>query len=253
MISYSRQQKALKELAELDKISEQKKKEQEEQKAIELFREQTKDIHTTREQSLEEIKQWCSNKTFTEKLYDFIYCHFMSISLILTAIIISIFVIISLLYYETEQILFAIPILLLLYVAAVFVVMLNLACFLDSLEYKIPNLIDKIKTKTLDVNYSISENTIDCPIEIKKELLYELKKGYVYIKIDLESGCQRRQFYFITEDGKVNTYNTNFDSVYNDEIWYDLYYSKELCYFANQLKNGTMYKISDMITDRGVK
>lgn len=48
MISYSRQQKALKELAELDKISEQKKKEQEEQKAIELFREQTKDIHTTK-------------------------------------------------------------------------------------------------------------------------------------------------------------------------------------------------------------
>ena len=177
----------------------------------------------------------------------------MSISLILTTIIISIFVIISLLYYKTEQILFAIPILLLLYIAAVFVVMLNLACFLDSLEYKIPKLIDKVKEKTLDVHYSISENTIDCPIEVKKALLDELKKGYVYIKIDLESGCKRRQFYFITEDGEVNTYNTNFDSVYNDEIWYDLYYSKELCYFENQLKDGTMYRISDIIIDRGVK
>lgn len=253
MISYSRKQKALEELAELNKISEQKKKEQEEQKAIELFREQTKDIHTTKGQSIEEIKQWCGNKTFTEKLYDFIFCHFMSISLILTTIIISIFVIISLLYYETEQILFAIPILLLLYIAAVFVVMLNLACFLDSLEHKIPSLINKIKTKTLDVNYLISENTIDCPIEIKKELLYELKSGYVYIRIDLESRHQRRQFSFITEDGEVNTYNTDFDNVYNDEIWYDLYYSKELCYFANQLKDGTMYRISDIITDRGVK
>ena len=57
MISYSRQQKALEELAELDKISEQKKKEQEEQNAVELFREQTKGIHTTREQSIEEINQ----------------------------------------------------------------------------------------------------------------------------------------------------------------------------------------------------
>lgn len=38
MISYSRQQKALEELAELDKISEQKKKEQEEQNAVELFK-----------------------------------------------------------------------------------------------------------------------------------------------------------------------------------------------------------------------
>mgnify|MGYP000891107278 CR=1 FL=1 len=70
MISYSRQQRALEELAELDKISEQKKKEQEKQDAIELFREQTKDIHTTKEQSIEEINQWCGNKTFTEKLYD---------------------------------------------------------------------------------------------------------------------------------------------------------------------------------------
>ena len=72
MISYSRQQKALEELAELDKISEQKKKEQEEQKAIEFFREQTKDIYTTRGQSIEEIKQWCGNKTSTERLHDFI-------------------------------------------------------------------------------------------------------------------------------------------------------------------------------------
>ena len=44
MISYSRQQKALEELAELDKISEQKKKEQEEQNAVELFKQKTADI-----------------------------------------------------------------------------------------------------------------------------------------------------------------------------------------------------------------
>lgn len=133
---------------------------------------------------------------------------------------------------------------------------LIMTCFLkftDLLENNLPSLIDKIKAKTLNVNYSISENTIDCPIEIKKELLYELKSGYVYIKIDLKSRHQRRQFSFITEDGEVNTYNTDFDNVYNDEMWYDLYYSKELCYFANQLKDGTMYKISDIITDRGVK
>ena len=132
-------------------------------------------------------------------------------------------------------------------------IMLGLVEFVDFLENKIPSLIDKIKAKTLNLNYSISENTIDCPIEIKKELLYELKSGYVYIKIDLESRHRRRQFSFITEDGEVNTYNTDFDNVYNDEIWYDLYYSKELCYFANQLKDDTMYKISDIITDRGVK
>lgn len=51
MISYSRQQKALEELAELDKISEQKKKEQEEQNAVELFK-QKQQIFTQQENSL---------------------------------------------------------------------------------------------------------------------------------------------------------------------------------------------------------
>lgn len=52
MISYSRQQKALEELAELETITKRKKLEQEKQEAIELFKEQTKDIHTTKEQSI---------------------------------------------------------------------------------------------------------------------------------------------------------------------------------------------------------
>lgn len=56
-ISYSRQQKALEELAELETITKRKKLEQEKQEAIELFKEQTKDIHTTKEQSIEEINQ----------------------------------------------------------------------------------------------------------------------------------------------------------------------------------------------------
>ena len=130
-----------------------------------------------------------------------------------------------------------------------------MTCFLkftDLLENNLPSLIDKIKEKTLDVNYSISENTIDCPIEIKKELLYELKSGYVYIKIDLESRHQRRQFSFITEDGEVETYETGSGKTTSYERD-DKYYSKEFFYFENQLKDDTMYKISDIITDRGVK
>lgn len=253
MISYSRQQKALEELKELDKISEQKKKEQEEQNAVELFREQTKDIHTTREQSIEEINQWCGNKTFIEKLYDFVDSHFVLMSIVFAIILDIVFMFYAI--YVGGAMNVICTILFFILFAFIFFVLI-MTCFLkftDLLENNLPSLIDKIKEKTLDVNYLISENTIDCPIEIKKELLYKLKSGYVYIKIDLESRHQRRQFSFIIEDGEVNTYNTNFDNVYNDEIWYDLYYSKELCYFANQLKDGTMYKISDIITDRGVK
>lgn len=253
MISYSRQQKALEELAELDKISEQKKKEQEEQNAVELFREQTKDIHTTREQSIEEINQWCGNKTFTEKLYDFVNSHFVLMSIVFAIILDIAFMFYAIHVGGATSVKWTILSFMLFGFSLFVSIMLGFLKFNNLLESKIPKLFDKIKAKTLDVNYLISENTIDCPIEIKKELLYELKSGYVYIRIDLESRHQRRQFSFITEDGEVNTYNTDFDNVYNDEIWYDLYYSKELCYFANQLKDGTMYKISDIITDRGVK
>lgn len=253
MISYSRQQKALKELAELETITKQKKLEQEKQEAIELFREQTKDIHTTEEQSIEEINQWCGNKTFIEKLYDFVDSHFVLMSIVFAIILDIVFMFYAIHAGGAMNVICTILFFILFAFIFFVLIIMGFLKFTDLLESNIPNLIDKIKEKTLDVNYSISENTIDCPIEIKKELLYELKSGYVYIKIDLESRHQRRQFSFITEDGEVNTYNTDFDNVYNDEIWYDLYYSKELCYFANQLKDGTMYKISDILTDRAVK
>ena len=253
MISYDRQQKALKELAELETITKQKKLEQEKQEAIELFREQTKDIRTTEEQSIEEINQWCGNKTFIEKLYDFVDSHFVLMSIVFAIILDIIFMFYAIHACGAMNVICTILFFILFAFIFFVLIIMGFLKFTDLLESNIPNLIDKIKAKTLNVNYSISENTIDCPIEIKKELLYKLKSGYVYIKIDLESRHQRRQFSFITEDGEVNTYNTDFDDVYNDEIWYDLYYSKELCYFANQLKDGTMYKISDILTDRAVK
>ena len=195
MISYSRQQKALEELAELDKISEQKKKEQEEQNAVELFKQKTADIHTTREQSIEEINQWCGNKTLTEKLHDIIE------------------------KYSTF-----------------FVTALYLHSFLDSLEYKSPRLIDKIKTKTLDVHYSISENTIDCPIEVKKDLLNRINNEFVYLSV----GYGTHYLYYYEEDGSVVEHSSR-------------NYSKEYEYFKDQLTEYKLYKISDIITDRSVK
>lgn len=252
-ISYSRQQKALEELTELDNVVEEKKKELKKQEEINHFKERIKGIQTTKEQSIEDIKQWCGNKTSNEKLHDIIEKYFAQIAFLFTTIVDTVLLLSVGRIDGIVDTIAAIFLFVMMYIAILFVTMLYLHSFLDSLEYKSPSLINKIKEKTLSTDYMLNSNVIDCPIEIKKELLYELKKGYVYIKIDLESECQRRQFYFITEDGEVNTYNTSFDSVYNDEIWYDLYYSKELCYFADQLKDGTIYKISDIITDRGVK
>lgn len=168
MISYSRQQKALEELAEIDKISEQKKKEQEEQKAIEFFREQTKDIYTTRGQSIEEIKRWCGNKTSTERLHDFIYSHYVLIAFIFTIIVDIIIMLLAAHFDGIEDALINIFVFILFGIAIFILSIIYLLELIESLEHKIPKLIDKVKEKTLDVHYSISENTIDCPIEVKR-------------------------------------------------------------------------------------
>ena len=114
MISYSRQQKALEELAELETITKRKKLEQEKQEAIELFREQTKDIHTTREQSIEEINQWCGNRTFTEKLHDIIEKYNLKIVLIFTVILDTIFVFLAINVENITDVIFMILLFILL-------------------------------------------------------------------------------------------------------------------------------------------
>ncbi len=57
-ISYSRQQKALEEIAELDTIVEEKKKELKKQKDIDSFKERVKGIVTTKEESQTEVDLW---------------------------------------------------------------------------------------------------------------------------------------------------------------------------------------------------
>ena len=226
MISYSRQQKALEELAELDKISEQKKKEQEEQNAVELFKQKTADIHTRREQSIEEINQWCGNKTFTEKLYDIIEKYSTLITFVFTTMVDSV---LTLLVGHVDDIVDMIVVVLLfvlMYVAILFVTALYLHSFLDSLEYKSPRLIDKIKTKTLDVHYSISENTIDCPIEVKKDLLNRINNEFVYLSV----GYGTHYLYYYEEDGSVVEHPSR-------------NYSKEYEYFKDQLTEYKLYKI----------
>ena len=56
-ISYSRQQKALEELTKLDSVVEEKKKELKKQEEINRFKERIDGIQTTKEQSIEDIKQ----------------------------------------------------------------------------------------------------------------------------------------------------------------------------------------------------
>lgn len=244
-ISYSRQQKALEELTELDTVVEEKKKELKKQEEFNRFKERIEGIHTTREQSIEEINQWCGNRTFTEKLHDIIEKYSTLIIFVFTTMVDSV---LTLLVGHVDDIVDMIVVVLLfvlMYVAIFFVTALYLHSFLDSLEYKSPRLIDKIKTKTLDVHYSISENTIDCPIEVKKELLDRIDNGFVYLSV----GFGNHHLYYYSETGyteKGHSEKGYFGYLPNA-------FDNEYDYFKDQLTAYKLYKISDIITDRGVK
>ena len=75
--------------------------------------------------------------------------------------------------------------------------MLYLHSFLDSLAYKSPSLINKIKEKTLSTDYMLNSNVIDCPIEIKKELLDRINNGFVYLSV----GFGNHHLYYYSETG----------------------------------------------------
>lgn len=196
-ISYSRQQKALEELTELDSVVEEKKKELKKQEEINRFKERIDGIQTTREQSIEDIKQWCCNKNSNEKLHDIIEKYFALIAFLFTTIVDTVLLLSVGRIDGIVDTIAAIFLFVMMYIAVLFVTMLYLHSFLDSLEHKSPSLINKIKEKTLSTNYMLNSNVIDCPIEIKKELLDRINNGFVYLSV----GFGNHHLYYYSETG----------------------------------------------------
>lgn len=247
-ISYSRQQKALEELTELDTVVEEKKKELKKQEEINRFKERIDGIQTTREQSIEDIKQWCGNKTSNEKLHDSIEKHFILIDFLFTTTVDSVFTLSACLLGGIDGVvdmIAAIFLFVLMYIGIFFVTALYLGNLLDSLEYKSPRLIDKIKEKTLSTNYTLNSDIIDCPIEVKKELLDRIDNGFVYLSV----GFGNHHLYFYAETGYT-------EKDHSEKGYYGYVpnaFDKEYDYFKDQLIAYKLCKISDIITDRGVK
>lgn len=247
-ISYSRQQKALEELTELDSVVEEKKKELKKQEEFNRFKERIEGIQTTKEQSIEDIKQWCGNKTSNEKLHDSIEEHFILIDFLFTTTVDSVFILSACLLGGIDGIvdtIAAIFLFVIMYIGIFFVTALYLHSFLDSLEYKSPSLINKIKEKTLSTDYMLNSNVIDCPIEIKKELLDRIDNGFVYLSVSFGN----HHLYYYSETGyteKGHSEKGYFGYLPNA-------FDNEYDYFKDQLTAYKLYKISDIITDRGVK
>ena len=100
-----------------------------------------------------------------------------------------------------------------------------------------------IEEKMKGKNYMLDENIIDCPIAAKEELLSCIKDDELYIRLD-----KKKNRIDILEDG-----------IKADNWWefekpkgkHDIEY--QMKYLADQLEDGKIYKISDIITDKAHK
>ena len=135
-----------------------------------------------------------------------------------------------------------------MYIAVLFVTMLYLHSFLDSLEHKSPSLINKIKEKTLSTDYMLNSNIIDCPMKVKKELFNDLVDSkYLYISYDKKENILK--FYKDNSNEVLHEHNLNERKNFTEKDSLEYQY----WYLAKQLEDGKFYRISDIITDIAVK
>ena len=98
---------------------------------------------------------------------------------------------------------------------------------------------EKMKSK----DYMLDENIIDCPIAAKERLLSHIKDDELYIRLN-----KKKNRMDLLEDGiKADNWWKFEKSKGKHDIEY------QMKYLADQLEDGKIYKISDIITDKAYK
>ena len=218
-ISYSRQQKALEEIAELDTVVEEKKKELKKQKDIDSFKEKVKDIATTKEESQKEIDLWLG-----------LYVPTKDWAKILKALILFMLICFVTFMVIENNIIKLIAIILFIISSAIGITAIFSFAEYEDKEALQKNRYEQLKEKTLSTDYTLDEGVIDCPIEVKKDLLDRLDKGFVYLSVGF--GANHLYYYKgYTEEHPSRIYSNEYE------------------YFKDQLTEYKLYKISDIIMD----
>lgn len=100
-----------------------------------------------------------------------------------------------------------------------------------------------IEEKMKSREYMIDENIVDCPIAAKERLLSHIKDDELYIRLN-----KKKNRMDLLEDGiKADNWWKFEKSKGKHDIEY------QMKYLADQLENGKIYKISDIITDKAHK
>lgn len=233
-ISYSRQQKALEEIAELDSAVEEKKKELKKQKELDHFKERVKGIGTTKEESQKEIDLWLglfvppNNKA-----------NVFIVLAILMSICFASFIVIE------NNIIKLVAIILFIVISAPAITLLFSFAEYEDKEALQKKRYEQLKEKTLSTDYTLDSDIIDCPIEVKKELLDRIDNGFVYLSV----GFGNHHLYYYSETGymeKGHSEKGYFGYLPNA-------FDNEYDYFKDQLTAYKLYKISDIVMDNALR
>lgn len=101
-----------------------------------------------------------------------------------------------------------------------------------------------VKNKMLDDDYCINDDVIDCPVQVKDWLMGRILKNELYIVLNKKD----KAIELLNNNRNYShCFDTDIDSTDKTSFEY------QFKYFADQLKNGEMYKIADIITDKAVK
>lgn len=233
-ISYSRQQKAVEELSELDSVVEEKKKELKKQKELDHFKERIKDIVTTKEESQKEIDLWLGLYVPTKD-----WVKILGTLTIFMSICFATFMVIE------NNIIRLIAIILFIISSGIGIAVIFSFAEYEDKEVLQKNRYEQLKEKTLSTDYTLTDDVIDCPIEVKKELLDRIDNGFVYLSV----GFGKHHLYYYSE--------TDYIEKGHSEKGYFGYlpnaFDKEYDYFKDQLTAYKLYKISDIIMDKALR
>lgn len=213
---------------------EEKKKEIKKQEEIDHFKERVNDITTTKEESQKEIDLW---------LGLFVPPNNKANVFIVLAILMSV-AFASFVVFENNIIKLIAIILFIVFSAIGITAIFSFAEYEDK-EALQKNRYEQLKEKTLSTNYTLTDDVIDCPIEVKKELLDRIDNGFVYLSV----GFGNHHLYYYSETGymeKGHSEKGYFGYLPNA-------FDNEYDYFKDQLTAYKLYKISDIVMDNALR
>lgn len=201
------------------------------------LRRQLGDKLTTKKESKREIRKWLGIGTFIKTIFKVtfkpILVHAISIA---GVIAFGKFFMYSL---NVKNIFLGAT---LIFVSIIMIIML-VATAIGALVWMVMDDYNFIEEKMKNKDYMLDENIIDCPIAAKERLLSHIKDDELYIRLN-----KKKNRMDLLEDGiKADNWWKFEKSKGKHDIEY------QMKYLADQLEDGKIYKISDIITDKAYK